>query len=92
MTEDTRHADDGWGPRITQAWEDKAAWLFQNIPAWEDEYDQPQVVCVTHKRFIPCRSCMYSEVATVPYSANPLDVRIVRDHQQGTHNDGDGRG
>lgn len=83
-----QHAESVAGPTISQEWQDKAGWLFQNIPPWETTNDQPPVVCVTHKRFIPCRTCMYAEIAKVPYSSNPLDVAIVRIHQQGARIDG----
>lgn len=38
------------------------------------------VVCVEHKRFIPCRTCMYQQPAGTPYSNDPADVAEVRDH------------
>lgn len=60
-----------------------APFLFQNIPAWDNEYEQPAIVCIEHKKFLPCRKCMYDEPARVPYSCDPSDVRIVQIHQQG---------
>lgn len=40
-----------------------------------------QVVCIEHLRFVPCRPCLYSEVALIPYSSKPEDVEIVKDYQ-----------
>lgn len=65
--------------------EEAAPFLFQNIPDWEDEYDQPQIVCVEHRRFIPCRKCLYGAPASVPYSCDPADVEAVNQYQQGKY-------
>lgn len=56
--------------------------LFQNIELWDDPYDTPQIVCIEHKAFIPCRSCMYKTPATVPYSDKFMDVEEVRSYHQ----------
>lgn len=68
---------------FSQSWKEKKDWLFQNIAVPDGDYDDLQIVCVSHKRFIPCRICMYVKVAAIPYSSNLLDVKIVRDYQQG---------
>lgn len=68
---------------FNREWEEKVAWLFSNIP--DDDF--VQVVCVEHKRFIPCRTCMYQGPAKVPYSANPMDVKLVRIHQEAKNAD-----
>ena len=42
-------------------------------------YDEPLTVCVTHKRFIPCRKsdgCIFS--------SEPDDITMVRNFQSGT--------
>lgn len=39
------------------------------------------VVCVEHQKFIPCRTCMYVEPASVPYSNDPQAVDKVRQYQ-----------
>ncbi len=61
-----------------QAWErdhgavsDDNAELFFELP----------VVCVEHRRFIPCRTCMYHSPALLAYSDDPDDVAFVREHQ-----------
>lgn len=68
--------------KITEAFDQAAQFLFQNVYGSEDENDL--IVCVEHKRFIPCRPCMYGEPAKMPYSSNPLDVNLVRIHQEGS--------
>lgn len=55
--------------------------LFANITdkGWNFGF-----VCVEHKRFIPCRHCLYQTPATITYSENDEDVKMVRDSQRGT--------
>lgn len=52
--------------------DEDAAYLFE-LP----------VVCVEHRRFIPCRTCMYHSPAVVPYSDAKDDVAAVRAHHTG---------
>jgi hypothetical protein len=63
-----------------QAWErdhgavsDDNAELFFELP----------VVCVEHRRFVPCRTCMHHSPALLAYSDDPDDVAFVREHQAG---------
>jgi len=63
---------------VSEEWTNRATWLFQNISKDGSE----SVVCISHMRFIPCRKCMYQEVAIVPYSNNPVDIEIVRLHHE----------
>ena len=40
-------------------------------------------VCVEHKKFNPCRKCLYGTPALIPYSDKPEDVAMVREYQNG---------
>jgi hypothetical protein len=53
--------------------------LFDNIT--QKGYDWG-IVCVEHKRHIPCRPCLYQSPATIPYSEQDEDIKIVRDYQR----------
>lgn len=55
--------------------------LFANITQKGIDWG---VVCVEHKRFAPCRFCLYQTPATIPYSETDEDIKIVRDYQKGT--------
>lgn len=50
--------------------------LFQELN--EDDGFTP-IVCVEHKKYIPCRPCLYQIPATIPYSNKSEDIKIVRD-------------
>lgn len=39
-------------------------------------------VCIEHKRFVPCRTCLYDTVATIPYSETDEDRKIVTEYQR----------
>jgi hypothetical protein len=66
-------------------------------PYWRDmfgiEYTREELeaastvwVCTRHKRFLPCRPCLYSEVPEAAGrwdSCDPQDVEIVRKYQSG---------
>jgi hypothetical protein len=54
--------------------------LFANITdqGWDWGF-----VCVEHKRHIPCRTCLYQEPATTPYSESTEDMKTVREYQRG---------
>ena len=57
------------------------AWPVPRINGWMldgESYDDPPVVCVTHRRFVPCRvddGCMKS--------SEPNDIDAVRRYQSG---------
>ena len=54
--------------------------LFANITekGWDWGF-----VCVEHKRFVPCRSCLYQTPTTIPYSESEEDMKMVREYQRG---------
>jgi hypothetical protein len=39
------------------------------------------IACVDHLRFIPCRTCLYQQPATEPYSCDEADLEAVRNAQ-----------
>lgn len=41
------------------------------------------IVCVDHKKFIPCRECMYGKLAVTLYSDKETDLKMVKDYQSG---------
>ena len=45
-------------------------------------YDTLPAVCVTHKRFIPCRR--NNELSKCIFSSDPEDIDMVRKFQSGT--------
>lgn len=50
--------------------------LFVNIT---DKGRNFGFVCVEHKRFVPCRPCLYNIVTIIPYSESTEDIQMVRD-------------
>ena len=53
--------------------------LFDNIT--QKGYDLG-IVCVEHMKHIPCRPCLYQSPATIPYSEQDEDIKIVRDYHR----------
>jgi hypothetical protein len=53
--------------------------LFDNIT--QKGYDWG-IVCVEHKKHIPCRPCLYQSPATIPYSETDEDIKMVSDYQR----------
>lgn len=69
---------------FSQAWEDAADFLFSETRNCEHtDRDFCLVVCVEHKRYIPCRPCMYGEPASIPYSCKEEDHIRVGEYQNG---------
>lgn len=55
--------------------------LFDMLAELGDPGDMYPAVCLTHKRFIPCRS---NDGCVV--SSNELDVQMIREYQYGDGN------
>lgn len=54
--------------------------LFQELG--EDDGFTP-VVCIEHKRYIPCRPCLYQTPAKIPYSNHWRDIKHISDWHKG---------
>lgn len=67
----------------TREWDEESSYLFANLISSQDSSNEV-AVCVDHKRFLPCRVCMYSKLALTPYSSEESDIKIVRDYQSGS--------
>ena len=52
--------------------------LFVNIS--ERGFDWGPIVCLEHKRVVPCRECMYGVVTTIPYSDKVEDYNAIDKH------------
>ena len=64
---------------VTPAFRLAVATLFADLShVGEANLDYLTPVCVEHAKFIPCRPCMYSEPAAIPYSVKPRDITAVR--------------
>jgi hypothetical protein len=50
----------------------------------EEEQSSPSV-CVTHLKFLPCRTCLYSEIKG-QHSSDPKDIEHVRLYQYSEFN------
>lgn len=50
-----------------------------------DTWEDLVTVCMKHKRFVPCRACMYGQSNGIGHwnSTDPADVAAVREYQQG---------
>lgn len=72
---------------FSQVWEEARDFLFSEVqncghPLF-DGWPSCSVVCVEHKRYIPCRPCMYGDPATIPYSCKNENMIMVGEYQNG---------
>ena len=65
---------------FTPAWENDSSYLFVNLEYNSSDFFEI-AVCVDHKKFLPCRECMYGKLATTPYSITPADIEMVKNYQ-----------
>jgi hypothetical protein len=52
--------------------------LFQELTDDTDTY-----VCIEHKKYCPCRPCLYGTPAKIPYSNKPRDIMHVSNWHRG---------
>ena len=71
-------------PKFSDEFERNSSKLYQALKRdAQGQVEADLIVCVEHKKFIPCRECLYGVLAQTPYSDNAEDIKMVKDYQSG---------